>query len=1175
MSTSSESDSELPAAIRDRGVVRSSSPAAASRTPRHAAPSPPHARLAASRDAPGAGGAPGITANGGTNGLFGGALPFQPQKTSTFHRGRRNYVHSESDPLLSYAGSSSNPHNYIPTLPQPTRFDGSWSGWLAGLLISSRSYPASYSPSPVHNRGNYAPLPPSSVSSSSTSLGIPPPRPTPPSHRHGVPIGPRVTVARPPPTTCQKCIRPFLVVLLISLVLALSISNPLMIPPTPVPLDPVRLPKSVVPSLYSLYIQLLDHPQNATTFNGSVSILLSVIDKNTNNITLHAHNDLNLSLSTIRVEIQAANTRLWGGESTALQPTSTAGNNTKPHIPAYIPTSIIRSHTSDTLTILFKDALPVGDGVVQLSINYTGVLHSQSRGFYKNSYVRVADNTTGYLFATHFQPSMARRAFPCFDEPALKAAFQVSVAAPSSIPVVLSNYPLEQSIDVEPATKVWRFQKTRPMSSYLVAWALGDFALAANGTTDTGVPVRVYSQPGREAEGSFALDVAVASVGYYEKRLGAAFPAPKLDLLPMPVFGGEAMENLGLCVFEDGALMRAEGEGSTMEERLYTAGLVAHEIAHHGFANWAQYLPLKSTMPDWGIHEFFFDREHETALELDGSSWTRPVRLESVDPTSFSMIFDDITYCKGASVIRMIQMWSDRADDPSTSLSLYRNDEVCGRFCRAVKRYVNLHINGATISKDLYSAIDYEEPSGLVSRAMKTFVEAEGYPYIEKKGNGELVQKRFTLWDDRDKTVMPQKNATWVIPLGYRWISTEAKKHKEEGETNNDAIKFVVMKPETVMTIPMAPITIPRPVMLPNPDRAGFFRYLHSDDDWSTFISLMRPDSEVLSMMDRAGLVSDAMAFLLSNRLDPSIALKVMQRARDERHPAIWGVVSRWATNLMNVMALTNGLDAVRLFVADVVEPVIAEVGFPIPGRNGSKSASPFEAGILRPIVLDLGVAVGRRSTLRECSELVDLIQASGKVPDAFRGLLGTVLKGAVAFDAFGAVDRLMAADRKVVGVWGGYEEEVVAAMATSTHRSHHEMVVGLIREGMIGLHALTFLAEGSETGHVVAWREIKARSEKWLATPVASRTVAEIVEAVVARMEGRGLLFMEAADMVESVGTGGDLHDSWKMKVDDEPWFNTALRKGLERAWAAEEFRKARGNEVVDAVWRLLPGSA
>lgn len=298
-------------------------------------------------------------------------------------------------------------------------------------------------------------------------------------------------------------------------------------------------------------------------------------------------------------------------------------------------TGVSDDTTNERATISLDKELPSGDAV--LAIEFKGIMNSAMGGFYRSKYKPTETPAAGapkegefhYMVSTQFEACDARRAFPCFDEPNLKASFQFSIEIPEDL-VALSNMPEKNVTKGDKAgTKVVSFEKTPKMSTYLAAWAVGDFEFVEAHTrrkyNGKNMPVRVYTMRGLKEQGRFALEHAHKTVDYFSEIFGIDYPLPKSDLLAVPEFAMGAMENWGLVTYRTTAVLFDE-EKSDARFKNRVAYVVAHELAHQwfgnlvtmdwwnelwlneGFATWVGWLAVDHLHPEWKVWSQFVVR---------------------------------------------------------------------------------------------------------------------------------------------------------------------------------------------------------------------------------------------------------------------------------------------------------------------------------------------------------------------------------------------------------------------------------------------------------------------------------------------------------------------------------------------------------------------------------------
>lgn len=421
---------------------------------------------------------------------------------------------------------------------------------------------------------------------------------------------------------------------------------------------------------------------------------------------------------------------------------------------------------------------------VSLSIAFTGKLNHDLAGFYRSQYTPPAgappaaastprDDDFHYMLSTQFESCDARRAFPCFDEPNLKATFDFAIEIPDDL-VALSNMPVKEEDASSAAStpagkKIVKFERTPIMSTYLLAWAVGDFeyieAFTDRRYDGKQIPVRVYTTRGLKEQGRWALEHAPKYIDFYSERFDIDYPLPKSDILAAHEFTHGAMENWGLVTYRTTAILFDEqlSEGRFRNRIAY---VVAHELAHQwfgnlvtmdwwdelwlneGFATWAGWLATEALHPDWDVWAQFVNEGMERALKLDSLRASHPIQVPVRDALDVNQVFDAISYLKGCSVIRML------ANHLGTDV-----------FLQGVSAYLKKHKYGNAKTTALWDALS--EASGEdVNTLMSSWIEKIGFPVVgvtEKEG-GQLAiqQSRFLSTGD----VKAEDDATtWWIPL--------------------------------------------------------------------------------------------------------------------------------------------------------------------------------------------------------------------------------------------------------------------------------------------------------------------------------------------------------------------------------------------------------------------------
>jgi puromycin-sensitive aminopeptidase len=446
-----------------------------------------------------------------------------------------------------------------------------------------------------------------------------------------------------------------------------------------------RLPGIVAPVLYT--IELTVDP-NIPTFSGRVSIDIT-LQAPARTIALHA-----LELTIQNAEIEAA------GKTFAA--------------------TVTADKESETITLAPSDTIPQGRATITLA--FSGTLNQQLRGLYQTR-ATVDGREERYVF-TQCEATDARRIFPCFDEPALKARFRLTAIIPARLSA-LSNMPVESVTD-DGAMRRVRFEETPVMSTYLFALAVAQFE--EKSVMVDGCRLAVVTLPGQLRYADFALEVGRAGLSLLNRYFGLHYPLAKLDLVALPNFAMGAMENWGAVFFRDSRLLVDDSLASTATKRI-VANVIVHEIVHQWFGNlvtmvwwddlwlneaFATWLAVKIVdqwRPEWNSW-VEFQQAKQYPLAIDSLSTTRPIVARVTSAAQIEELFDPLTYEKGAAVLRMIEQFLGET-----------------AFRDGIRRYITAHQHGNATAAALWEALEAAsgQPVGAIAR---DWFAQPGYPVV-------------------------------------------------------------------------------------------------------------------------------------------------------------------------------------------------------------------------------------------------------------------------------------------------------------------------------------------------------------------------------------------------------------------------------------------------------------
>ncbi|KYQ89958.1 puromycin-sensitive aminopeptidase-like protein [Tieghemostelium lacteum] len=659
--------------------------------------------------------------------------------------------------------------------------------------------------------------------------------------------------------------------------------------------DRLILPENIVPKVYDLH---LTPDLVKFTFEGLVDIHLDVV-KASKVLVIHS---IELKLHSATIQGQQATIEYYEPEEVAI--------------------------------LTFDKEVTVGKDQV-LSIKYTGTLNDKLKGFYRSKYTFNGEER--YIATTQCEATDFRRIAPSMDEPALKAVFNIKLTIKSNLEA-LSNMEDISSVDNKDGTKTVTFDKTPVMSTYLVAFVVGEFTYVESKTKE-GIRVRVYQVIGKEEKGDFALDVATRALSFFIDYFEIPFPLKKCDHIAIPDFAFGAMENWGLITYREVILLTSDKTTTRTKQRI--ANVIGHELAHQYFGNlvsptwWSQlwlnegfatfmgYLVTDKLFPEWNVWMDFLDAYGNGALNLDSLDNTHPVEVPVRSSSQINEIFDAISYNKGSCIIRMLE---SRFGD---------------KFRQGLSHYLNKHSYGNTKTEDLWESISLKTGVN-VNEFIDNFTKKPGYPVIkiqstQKPGVFELTQRQFRLSGVENPT----------DPIWSCFIKVQ---------TDQGPIDYVLDKKQGTLEIPNF---TEQSWIKPNYGQAGYYRIEYD----GSIISRLVPKIKSLELpaTDRLGLLSDTFQLCKAGVVKIGVYMDLVSAYVNENESAIWDqIVSQLGllSSLIYDQEYASKLDELQI---KLYKPVYQKIGFvPVQGESSTNT-------LLRErIIVKLG-QLGEPEVLAEC----------------------------------------------------------------------------------------------------------------------------------------------------------------------------------------------------------------
>lgn len=704
-----------------------------------------------------------------------------------------------------------------------------------------------------------------------------------------------------------------------------------------------RLPYSIKPISYSL--SLKPDLMNAD-YNGTVDIRF-IVRNETRCIVLNAE-DLNFGKNDVQLFEYRTNTRI----------------------------SLV-SFKLDThyhlLYLKYNRVFQVGEEFV-LKIAFNAKLRNDLRGFYKSTYTR--NGVTKVLATTHFEPEDARTAFPCFDVPDLKANFTISITlkpedASNEKMKVLSNMPEAVRTALPDGSSVVLFQESPPMSTYLVAFIVGEFDYVE--TIQDGIVFRVYTLPGDSEKGLFQLDVAWKVTKFFGDYFGVKYALPKMDLIGIPDFRAGAMENYGLITFRATYLL--VDNTTTQSQKEAWAEVVAHEIAHQwsgnyitcawwhhiwlneGFATFFETLALDAIYPEYNRWQAKLTNSIQYALIADALPSSHPIVNNATTPLEIDEVFDTITYDKGGAFLYMLY-----------------NSLGPQKFQAWMRAYFSKFPFGNAVTPQLLEVLESTvADAGVTMAQLSVWTNQPGFPVVTVKQQGPegtylLEQKRFYSNKPMNTTIDP----VWWIPVTIL---------HSDGQVQY--IEFTEKVMNNVIRVPAGDW-----IKLNNKQNA-FYRVNYTRELWTAIFQQIGQHNPLLSVGDRFGVVDDLFSLSFAGDLSVTDALQLVSNLKTENTFVVWDALMSHLNRISALIAKEPIYFNYKRLVIDLVRQKYEQLGWdPKPSDTNDDIK-------LRSLLLSTVTGYGLNSSIQEALHRYQMFvqdEVANNIPSELRLIIYKVV---------------------------------------------------------------------------------------------------------------------------------------------------------------------------------------
>ncbi|XP_023581504.1 aminopeptidase N [Trichechus manatus latirostris] len=612
------------------------------------------------------------------------------------------------------------------------------------------------------------------------------------------------------------------------------------------PWNRYRLPTTLMPESYRVWLMphLQPNDQGLYIFHGNSTVRFTCMEA-TNLIIIHSRN-LNYTSQGHPVTLRGV-----GGSSP----------------PEIDKTELVV--LTDYLVVHLKGDLVVGSQY-EMDSEFVGELADDLAGFYRSEY--MDGDVKKVVATTQMQATDARKSFPCFDEPAMKAIFNITIVHPKNFTALSNMLPKGPSVpfDGDPTWNVTEFEPTPRMSTYLLAYIVSEFT-SVQKETPNNVQISIWARPSATTEGhsNYALNVTGPILDFFSQYYNTSYPLKKSDQIALPDFNAGAMENWGLVTYRENSLLFDPlSSSSSNKERVVT--VIAHELAHQwfgnlvtvawwndlwlneGFASYVEYLGADYAEPSWNLKDLMVVNDVYKVMAVDALASSHPLSSPASEvntPAQISEQFDTIAYSKGASVLRM--------------LSSFLTEDV---FRKGLVSYLHTFAYNNTNYLDLWEhlqkAVD-DTPSLNLSTSVRNIMDRwilqMGFPLITVDTNtGTISQKHFLLDPESNVTRPSEFNYLWFVPISSVKNGKEQAQYWLQGTEEAQSALFQTTNDDWVLL---------------NINVTGYYQVNYDDNNWRKIQNQLQSNSSAIPVINRAQIIYDSFNLASAQIVPVTLAL--------------------------------------------------------------------------------------------------------------------------------------------------------------------------------------------------------------------------------------------------------------------------------------------------------------